>query len=149
MRCSHRPPPSASSRAIVKTERAPRSPAAAHGKALRSVSSSAVGLQNPTAGDTGLPEPLQGLPGDSIEIVRTVSVEPVPCQSFGKEAIGKFGASAPETAASHLFRIPRRGFPSFRREPGGDGHIFQKDTCSKAVVSLNVISGIPQKHSSP
>jgi hypothetical protein len=112
MRCGHCPPPPASSHAIIKTERAPRSLSARpDGKALRSVSSSAVGLQNPTAGDTGLPEPLQGLPNDSIEIARTVAVGTGSlCQSFGKEAIGDFGVRPGGRCLPSVSNYPAR-FP--------------------------------------
>jgi hypothetical protein len=55
-----------------------------------------LGLKNPAAGDTGLPEPLKGLPGGSIETVRTVDVGIGSCQSFGKEA-----------KASICFALPR------------------------------------------
>src|ERR1022692_960519 len=57
------------------------------GKALRSVSSSAAGPQNPAAGDTGSRSPSEGLPDDSFEISRTVAVGTGSCQSLGEEAI--------------------------------------------------------------
>jgi hypothetical protein len=65
-------------------------------------------------------------------------MEPVPfCQSLRKEAIQQDRGFPPETAASHLFRIAPHGFPSLRREPGGDGlPIFQNTSSFKAVVSL-------------
>src|ERR1700684_2322208 len=87
------------------------------------------GLKNPVAGNTGLPEPLQGLPDDPLEIARTApdgTGSPPESRERGDWRV--FGV-CPETAASYLFRITPHGFPSLRREPGGDGlPIFKKDT---------------------
>ena len=143
MTSSPRPAPPALLHAILKSERAPRSlRARPDGKALRSVSSSAAGPQNPAAGDTGIPEPLQGLPDDSIEIARTVAV----WNRFFLPESRKRGDTArsglpPVTAASHLFRITPHGFPSSRREPGGDDllifkrHLLQGRSVSKCLQS--------------
>jgi len=100
------PPPSP--HAILKSERAPRSPRSGPmEKRCATFHRQRLGLKNPAAGDTGLPEPLQGLPDDSIEIARTVAVGTGSCQSLGKEAIGKSGVS-PETAAPSVSDYPAR-----------------------------------------
>ena len=56
-------------------------------RALRSVSSSAAGPQNPAARDTGSRSPSEGLPDDSFEISRTVAVGTGSCQSLGEERL--------------------------------------------------------------
>jgi hypothetical protein len=58
---------------ILKSGRAPRSLGGRPTeKRCAAFHRQRLGLKNPAAGDTGLPEPLQGLPDDSIEIARTV-----------------------------------------------------------------------------
>jgi hypothetical protein len=111
--------------------------AVAHGKTLRSVSSSAAGPQNPAAGDTGPPEPLQGSPDDSIEIARTVVGTGFLPESR-KEATQQVRGSPRRLRPPICFGLPRTASLHYGGSRAVTVFLFPKKIPSKAVVSLIV-----------